>query len=78
MRTGGIGSGKSLAADHFAAKGITVVDADALSRQLTAPGGAALAGAAPQWRGNLDDRVALARKCRQRRGREAAGGRLPL
>jgi dephospho-CoA kinase len=51
--TGGIGSGKSLAADHFAAKGITVVDADALARQLTAPGGAALAAIrsafGPQW-----------------------------
>jgi len=34
--TGGIGSGKSLAADHFAAKGITVVDADALSRAAQA------------------------------------------
>jgi dephospho-CoA kinase len=63
--TGGIGSGKSLAADHFAAKGITVVDADALSRQLTAPGGAAIAAIrsamGPQWfrkDGGLDrDRV---------------------
>ncbi len=63
--TGGIGSGKSLAADHFAAKGITVVDADALARQLTAPGGAALAAIrsafGPQWfaqDGGLDrDRV---------------------
>jgi dephospho-CoA kinase len=41
--TGGIGSGKSIAAQRFAAKGITVVDADVLSRQLTAPGGAAIA-----------------------------------
>ena len=41
--TGGIGSGKSLAAKQFASKGITVVDADALSRQLTAPGGDAIA-----------------------------------
>ncbi|MEY2682619.1 MAG: hypothetical protein RIQ66_1180 [Pseudomonadota bacterium] len=41
--TGGIGSGKSLAAEQFASKGITVVDADALSRQLTAPGGDAIA-----------------------------------
>ena len=65
MLTGGIGSGKSLAADYFAAKGITVVDADALSRQLTAPGGAALAAIrsalGPQWfrrDGGLDrDRV---------------------
>lgn len=40
--TGGIGSGKSTAADLLAARGAYVVDADALSRELTAPGGAAL------------------------------------
>ena len=44
MLTGGIGCGKSLAADVFAQLGITVVDADVLSRQLTAPDGEALAG----------------------------------
>jgi dephospho-CoA kinase len=40
--TGGIGSGKSAAADEFARLGATVVDTDAISRSLTAPGGAAL------------------------------------
>ena len=40
--TGGIGSGKSTVADLFAAQGVAVVDADAIARELTAPGGAAL------------------------------------
>ena len=40
--TGGIGSGKSRAADAFAALGADVVDTDAIAHQLTAPGGAAL------------------------------------
>jgi len=41
--TGGIGSGKSAAADEFAALGATVVDTDAISRELTETGGAAMA-----------------------------------
>jgi dephospho-CoA kinase len=41
--TGGIGSGKSAVAELFAAHGVTVIDADAVSHALTAPGGAALA-----------------------------------
>ena len=40
--TGGIGSGKSTAAGMLAALGAPVVDADEISRELTAPGGAAL------------------------------------
>ncbi|WP_274570725.1 dephospho-CoA kinase [Neisseria leonii] len=40
--TGGIGSGKSSAAAQFARLGVPVVDADAVSRSLTAAGGAAL------------------------------------
>ena len=40
--TGGIGSGKSRAADAFAALGVEVIDTDAIAHQLTAPGGAAL------------------------------------
>lgn len=40
--TGGIGSGKSAAADYFAALGISVVDTDAISHELTAAGGAAM------------------------------------
>lgn len=41
--TGGIGSGKSSVANLFAERGITVVDADAISHQLTAAGGGAIA-----------------------------------
>ncbi|MDE2397290.1 MAG: dephospho-CoA kinase [Burkholderiales bacterium] len=40
--TGGIGSGKSTVAQWLAAAGAVVVDSDAISRALTAPGGAAL------------------------------------
>jgi len=40
--TGGIGSGKSLVADRFAAIGVVVVDTDAIAHRLTAPGGAAI------------------------------------
>jgi dephospho-CoA kinase len=41
--TGGIGSGKSAVADRLAALGAVVIDTDAISRELTAPGGAAIA-----------------------------------
>jgi dephospho-CoA kinase len=41
--TGGIGSGKSAVAEQFAALGVSVIDADAISHALTAPRGAALA-----------------------------------
>lgn len=41
--TGGIGSGKSAAAEEFGRLGATVVDSDAISHQLTQPGGAAIA-----------------------------------
>lgn len=40
--TGGIGSGKSTVARLLADRGAAVVDADAIARQLTAPGGLAL------------------------------------
>ncbi len=40
--TGGIGSGKSAAADAFAQLGATIVDTDAISHELTGPGGAAI------------------------------------
>lgn len=41
--TGGIGSGKSQAAAEFATLGVPHIDADAISRSLTAEAGAALA-----------------------------------
>jgi len=40
--TGGVGSGKSTAADLFAAHGAFVIDADAISHQVTAVGGSAI------------------------------------
>lgn len=47
--TGGIGSGKSTVARLLVASGAILVDADAISRQLTAPGGAALQEIARQF-----------------------------
>ena len=41
--TGGIGSGKSAAAEDFGRLGATVVDTDAIAHELTQPGGAAIA-----------------------------------
>src|SRR5262245_40428112 len=59
--TGGIGSGKSTAAGEFEALGAAVVDTDAISHELTAPGGAAMAAVREQFgpkyvnaRGGLD------------------------
>jgi len=40
--TGGIGSGKSTVARILASVGATIVDSDALAKQLTQPGGAAI------------------------------------
>jgi dephospho-CoA kinase len=41
--TGGIGSGKSTVAEAFARRGVAISDADRISHQLTAAGGAAMA-----------------------------------
>lgn len=40
--TGGIGSGKSTVTDYLKSKGFTVVDADAMSREITSAGGKAM------------------------------------
>ncbi len=42
--TGGIGSGKSAAAEEFARLGAAVIDTDAIAHELTRAGGAAIAG----------------------------------
>jgi dephospho-CoA kinase len=47
--TGGIGSGKSTVAGFWAQKGAIVIDADAISRSLTAPGGRAIEAIARTW-----------------------------
>ena len=44
--TGGIGSGKSAAADRFASHGITVIDSDVIARQVVAKGQPALSAIA--------------------------------
>ena len=47
--TGGIGSGKSTVAGILVDCGVALVDADAIARQVTAPGGAALKQLARQF-----------------------------
>lgn len=47
--TGGIGSGKSTASAWFSLAGYPVVDADAISRSLTYPGGAAIPAIANEF-----------------------------
>ncbi len=47
--TGGIGSGKSTASAWFSLTGYPVVDADAISRSLTYPGGAAIPAIANEF-----------------------------
>lgn len=47
--TGGIASGKSSAASLFSALGVPVIDADAISREVTAPGTALLARIAERF-----------------------------
>lgn len=47
--SGGIGSGKSTVARMFAARGVPVVDADALAREVVAPGTVGNAEIAAAW-----------------------------
>jgi len=47
--TGGIGSGKSTVARGLADLGATLIDTDAIARELTAPGGAALPAIAQRF-----------------------------
>jgi dephospho-CoA kinase len=61
---GGIGSGKSVVTGLLAERGVVVIEADAIGRQVIEPGGRAFAGVAGRWpevvvRGEID-RAALA------------------
>lgn len=47
--TGGIGSGKSTVARLLADRGVPVIDADALAREVVAPGGPAHSDVAAAW-----------------------------
>jgi dephospho-CoA kinase len=61
--TGGIGSGKSAAADEFGRLGAAVVDTDVIARELTEKGGAALAGIEERFgQGFIDPSGAMDRK----------------
>ena len=40
--TGGIGSGKTTAANFFADLGVSIIDTDVIAHSLTIPGGAAI------------------------------------
>lgn len=51
--TGGIGSGKTAASDYLASKGITVVDADQVAREVVEPGEPALAAIAAHFGAHL-------------------------
>lgn len=61
--TGGIASGKSTVARMLAERGVPVIDADAIAREVVAPGTPALAAIAARWpaviRGGALDRPAL-------------------
>jgi dephospho-CoA kinase len=60
--TGGIGTGKSTVARLFAARGVPVVDADLLAREVVAPGLPAQAEIAAAWPGVVSADGALDRK----------------
>jgi dephospho-CoA kinase len=47
--TGGIGSGKSFVADRFAARGVPIVDTDAIAHRITAPQGLAMPAIASEF-----------------------------
>jgi dephospho-CoA kinase len=61
--TGGIASGKTTVAKLFAARGIEVIDTDAIAREIVAPGRAALGRIVETFgRGVLDSSGALDRR----------------
>ncbi len=51
--TGGIGSGKTAATDHFSSLGISIVDADLASRVIMQPGRPALAAVEERFGGEM-------------------------
>jgi dephospho-CoA kinase len=64
--TGGIGSGKSAAADIFGELGAAIVDTDRIAHLLTAPGGAAMAADLRRFRcrcGGRRTAPSIARPC---------------
>lgn len=75
--TGGIASGKSTVADFFRARGVQVIDADQLAREVVEPGEPALAEIASRFPGVLRadgslDRAALGERIFSDEGERAA------
>ena len=64
--TGGIGSGKSSVAGLLALHGAAVVDTDAIARQLTRPGGAAIDAIAAAFGADLIDPTGALDRVRMR------------
>ncbi len=66
--SGGIGSGKTAVSDRFAQRGISIIDADVIARQVVEPGTAALAAISAHFGEDiLDERGELRRaQLRQR------------
>lgn len=64
--TGGIGSGKSTAAQRLQERGATLIDADQISRSLTAVGGAALPRIAQVFGSDLIDTQGALNRTRMR------------
>ncbi|WP_374675983.1 dephospho-CoA kinase [Ideonella sp.] len=64
--TGGIGSGKSTVAAALARRGALVVDTDAIARELTAPGGAALPAIAQAFGSEMIDASGALDRARMR------------
>ena len=64
--TGGIGSGKSTVALRLQQRGATLIDADAISRSLTAAGGAALPVIAQMFGEDLIDAEGALNRARMR------------
>lgn len=64
--TGGIGSGKSAAADEFARLGAAVIDTDAIAHELTAPGGSAIDAIRRQFGAEFIDSAGALDRARMR------------
>src|SRR5574344_1126154 len=64
--TGGIGSGKSTVATRLRARGATLIDADQISRSLTATGGMALPFIAHAFGADLIDAHGALNRTRMR------------
>src|SRR5437588_12350342 len=60
--TGNIGTGKSTVARLFAERGVPVIDADQVAREVVAPGTPGLAGVAARFPGVLTPQGELDRK----------------